>query len=888
MKKFLMIVIILIPIIVTFALNATGRFISLITPDNPTGIEIRTSLNEVVGKEDIVRVDITDIKQFIMVDILPLMTKEDGINDPEKEENNIGDIELERQGVTNKYYVIPKKVGIVKIILSAMANVNVRRAVTFLVTSDSIETLSIYNYFGQDMNPSEYYIASESQQLYCDIFPIEALSNNMVNWKVSNGTAVHITPNGYLTIKGRGLSEIRLMVKDKNANLVTRNIIIDTSTAVATQKNVCVKTGSANVTYINDNFALDPENSITVKTGERTFTITRTDPITLQEETALITVEEVEEDEWGFSDKPEILYTNNGPHFLKAVNLLTGQIDDRIEFEIGDHNVASFVEETGALVPLKAGLLEVTASYKGVKKHLSIIIREKVPSFELELGTENAKLGIQLTRKWGNFWFDEQGNLTNKFDFGLYNKQNLFDVEWSSSSPDVISIENIPDSQQIILTFNEEGAGSSSVISADLLVNKRKVPGVRRSFEFKLMDTPDYINVYNFEEIKTIAFDEEYNVCMQTNIIASDMLVMNIGVSFYGNGFLYDSSLIPHIPNCTGAITIFREEWQWARYGIPKEEGKTYTDTQDVEKDLKFEEISMRNCVSIDDAPNRADCIAIVAVWKSKIEFKYVQVKNADRGIEVVWCKYVSFEGCILGDNSTYSVFCVYPEFPHGVFANERAQLHFKNNVLKHSDGPGVAFSYGNTISPECLEMGYMPEVMVEGFLDIYNWHTQDSFERMFSKIVVQSLLAYTEATQEAVNVIDRLMVQAFKQYFGNVALSNLYYWKDNKKYVSVGMMALGALFRPEADKITCNDPRLIVMDVPMEDANGVPLSTTVSALKSLLRSFMNLEKVTYSSVLVCYDFQGGKEPAIRPGDPVPQDYELYARLTGQSVNLYN
>lgn len=888
MKKFLLIVIILIPIIVTVALNATGRFISMITPDNPTDIEIRSSLNQVIEKDDIIRVDIKDTNEFIMVDILPLMTKEDGINEPEKEENNVGDVDLVRQEGTNKYFVIPKKVGIVKIILSAIANVNVRRAVTFNVTSDSIESLTIYNSYGSDIQESDNYKVDHSQQLYFDIFPIEALSNNMVTWKVSNGTAVDITPNGYLTIKEKGLSVIRVMAKDRNANLITKDIIVDTTQAVVKQKVGYVEEGLRSNEYVNENFALDPENSSTILIGENVYSVTYVDPVSQEEFTDTIKIEEVSEEDWDFSDRPEILYTNNGPHFLKAVNLLSQDYEEKVTFSLDDPTMADYEKETGALVPVKAGELTITAKYKNIEKSLRVNIREKVSSFELMLGSEDAKLGIQLTRKWGNYWFDEEGELTNKYNFGLYNKDNLFDVVWSSSNPDVVSLENVEGTQDIILTFSEEGAGLSSVISADLVVNNRKVPGRRKSFEFKMMETPDYVNVYVFSEMQELAFDEIYNACLQSDIIATQILSMNVGISIFGNGFLFDGSQISSIPLGGGAISIFRESYQWGRYGISQVEGKTYTDTQNVEKDLTFEELRMRNAVSIEEAPDRGGCFVIIAPWKGKLSFKYMQVKNAERGIEVVWAKDASFEGCILGDNNTYSVFAVYPEFPHSVFGNERAKLSFKNNVIKHSDGPGVAFSYGNSINAESLAMGYMPDVMVEGFLDIYNWHTQDSFERMFSKIVVQSLLTYTSATQEAVNIIDRMMVQAFKDYFGNPALDNIYYWKDNKKYVSVGMMALGAIFRPEVEQIFCNDPRLTVLEVPMEDENGVPLSSTVSALKTLLKSFMDLDKVTYSSALVCYDFQGGKEPAVKPGDPVPQDYELYARLTGQSVNLYN
>ena len=57
MKKFLIGVIFLIPIVVVIALSATGAIISLTTPVNPADIVIRNSDNEEVNRNTIIKVD---------------------------------------------------------------------------------------------------------------------------------------------------------------------------------------------------------------------------------------------------------------------------------------------------------------------------------------------------------------------------------------------------------------------------------------------------------------------------------------------------------------------------------------------------------------------------------------------------------------------------------------------------------------------------------------------------------------------------------------------------------------------------------------------------------------------------------------------------------------
>ena len=79
MKKFLVGVIFIIPIVVVIALSATGAIISLTTPVNPSEMIIRNSDNEELDKSAIVKIDSKNYEEFIMIDVLPSITQDKSV-----------------------------------------------------------------------------------------------------------------------------------------------------------------------------------------------------------------------------------------------------------------------------------------------------------------------------------------------------------------------------------------------------------------------------------------------------------------------------------------------------------------------------------------------------------------------------------------------------------------------------------------------------------------------------------------------------------------------------------------------------------------------------------------------------------------------------------------
>ena len=79
MKKFLVGVIFLIPIVVVIALSATGAIISLTTPVNPEEIVIKDSDNVEIEKNAIIKIDSRNYDEFIIIDVLPQITQDKSI-----------------------------------------------------------------------------------------------------------------------------------------------------------------------------------------------------------------------------------------------------------------------------------------------------------------------------------------------------------------------------------------------------------------------------------------------------------------------------------------------------------------------------------------------------------------------------------------------------------------------------------------------------------------------------------------------------------------------------------------------------------------------------------------------------------------------------------------
>ena len=896
MKKFLIGVIFIIPIVVVIALSVTGSIISLTTPVNPTEIVIKNSDNVEIARDEVIKIDSRNFDEFIIIDVLPSITQDKTIEFEVVEDAGDGQIELEQMGASNRYSIIPKKVGYTKLVINPKANVNVRKEVNFYVSSDSIENISIYNDKGEDAG--DYCEITENTKFYVDIYPIEAVRDNNVQWTSSNPSVAKVSQNGLVSIEGIGLSRIMVIAVDKDGNTVSDYVDVNTGDALVKSTQVYVAE-AVDSDWILANVVLNATIAEVEDNGDGTFTVSITeDDITT---TIIVTTLVVEEEEWDIVDLPSIMYTRKGGYVVHARKLINGEELSDVVVECLNPEVLEYVKETDTLVPVAPGTATIKFTRGGEVKEKVVTIRENPIAFELELGAADQKLGIQLTRTWGLYWLDENNNFTTQYRFGLTDKRNTFDVEWSVNNADWADLTRVENSQDVIINFKEGAKGQSVVITATLKVDNILQERVKRSFTFNFRPQKNSVNIYTFEQAKWLNAHKFYNYVLQSDIKATERLD-NITGSVYGNGFKWDASEAVNLDYNDGAIEYDFEDFVYrSREAAYKANYEQFV--QEGNDSMNFEDIIVFNANSLDEVGNRGSGIRSNSLWSEKrskfddfpkdlpVNFRFVQVYNTLYGIEIGYHYNTLVEGCILGDNVDSSCFIYFYNENDRRFPETPNEIIFRNNVFKISQGPSILnASVADGVENINSHVNSAPNMRFEGFNDFYNWQTRDQFYGSVSGMIGKYVKTFIPSDSALGGAIDALLLPILNDVLEDVsegdAVQDLYYKYAGEQYVSFGYMGLGALFQVDSDCIVVESPGLMKTDLPFRDSEGNPVGK-MQRLETLIKSMhkdiglTHVDTLCNPSIIVCTNFAGG-EPEIQPGDPIPNSKELYEKLRGE------
>ncbi|MBO7178474.1 MAG: hypothetical protein J6V69_05175, partial [Clostridia bacterium] len=490
--------------------------------------------------------------------------------------------------------------------------------------------------------------------------------------------------------------------------------------------------------------------------------------------------------------------------------------------------------------------------------------------------------------------------LTTEFKFGLADKSNTFDVEWSVNDPAYASITRVDDSQDIIINFSENAQGNSVVITATLKINNLLQERVKRSFTFNIREQKNSVNVYSYEQAMWVNAYRFQNIVLQSDIVATGRLD-NISGSVYGNGFKWDASGAMDINDDDGAIEFdFEDMVGVSRQPEHAEKYKTFL--EEGNDCINFEDIIIFNAKTLEEAEWRGSGVRSTSLWKEKreqfddfpedlpINCRYLQIYNAHRGIEIGYHYNVLIEGCILGDNFDDSIFAYYYNENERRFPEKGNKLTIRNNVFKISRGPSIMFASMPTDFDKLdSNSNIAPDVTFEGFNDFYNWQRKDEFYGNISKMIAGYVGMFVESGSALGNAINSLLLPILDKVLKDVSkgdsVQDLYYKYAGEEYVSFGAMGLGALFYFDPSHIKIESEGLMLTDLPFRDNNGKPigqmqyLEDTMVGLHDTI-NLPNATTICNTSTIVCTDFSKG-EPEIKPGDPIPNSKELYDKLRG-------
>ncbi len=913
MKKFLIGVIFIIPIVVVIALSATGAIIGITTPVNPESIVLKDSNNVEIDRNAIIKIDSKNFDEFIIIDVLPSITQDKTVTFERVEEVGDGEVLLEQIGESNRYAITPIKIGATKFIVRAKANANIFQEITFYVSSDSVETISIYDETG--LSCGDNMDLTKATRLFVDIYPIDAIKDNNIEWSVLPSGVVDVTQNGNVSILSHGVARITVKALDKDGNVVSDFLDVDTTNAVITTDTIYVEE-EVNVDWILENVVLQSGAEV-VANGGGVFTVS------YDGQEYVVTTSIVEKGSWDIDALPNTMYTRNGAYTINIKDLLTNEYLENFEVELTNEEVLSYDAELGVIVPIAPGTCLVKVEYNGVTKEQEVTVRDNPIAFELELGTADEKLGIQMTRKWGNYWLTDNNQLVREYRFGLANKDNTFDVVWSVSNPEAVEIINIEDSQDIILKFNEKAEGESITVTAKLKINNYLSERVKRSFTFNMLEEANSVNVYSFEQAVWV-HNYKFTHTVLQNAINATYRLTRYTASIYGNGFVWDATAIlsTDLDEGAGVIEYDFEDFVWdSRNAAYKEryelllaefdEGGKHQNVTEIPDgatflnlEITFEDMVIINTEKLDDAYMRGCAIKVNGLWKEyRDQFKdfpfdipvnclYIQAYNGHRAINLA-CPYnVLIEGCILGDVKEMCIFSYYFNDSERRF-EQSPDITFRNNVFKISNGPSMMFSnVSGDLSTASSYVNFAPHITFTGVNDFYNWKTKEEFGESIITLI-NSYIGMAIGQNAALgNAIDSLLKPALtkivKEIVNGDAITPLYYNYAGEQYVSFGMLGLGTLFYFDENNVDVETEGLMVTDLPFTNKDGKPVGSNLQALETFLNKNHSmigldcLDTFCNPSTIVCTNFADG-DPEIQPGDPIPNSLELYQKLRGES-----
>jgi len=468
MKKFMIAILLLIPLIVLLTISVSGAIISA-----EVSIDIETMQlmhnGEVV---DVVDIKLEDYKATnkpyqLMVYYLPTTAQNNSMkwtsSDPAVATvNTDGVVRFQRGG---------------KVIITATSNSNTQKTAscTFFVMGDVVDslTLTAYNTNEKNITIKRY----ETLPLSTAIDPVSALGDNYIRFSSSNESILTVDSNGIVKAVGIGTAEISATAQGKKGNAVTTKITIKVE-----DENLCkaqVVYTSANTYNFADNLSSEGEGAtlIAEKTAYFTGNI-----LNLGEEnevlvevrnyglTEFVIVKKVEEHQLAFDTYGLEMYKwesdiyvnkDSGNTFLEVIATDGSSLqDETINWSSSNTDVLTI--QKGRIFGHNIGVAVVTASIDGyVNATIEINVVANVDYFILDLSNEEDEVGLASERVFGAYTYMD-GVVTNTLPIVIkatYPTDAKGVYTYYSSNNDYATV-----SQDGIVTFKEESIGKEVTI----------------------------------------------------------------------------------------------------------------------------------------------------------------------------------------------------------------------------------------------------------------------------------------------------------------------------------------------------------------------------------------------------------------------------------------
>ena len=918
MKKVILCLLLLIPILVVLTIQASGKLIASALVDIPAESMVIKHAGEVLESGEIYLEEYkdTDKKYTVFCEFFPGIATDEILWESSNPRVATVTPDPDREDAANIKFI---DYGSVDITCVSKKNSSISARATLYVGGLIPGYMSIGNYADDEI--TELILPRYAVKgLVANVKPARSVKEEKVYWTIADESVASVDQNGIITAKKHGETTVTATVSAKGTSVSAEVTVRVEGDALSREAFVYASGSSVNLALYKTSGEVTVEGGeevdlsaiaefsareVTFRKGEETQTVY---VVRVPAQKALV-IENYHVLKEGALSGFVALGTSN----IRLSALATDGSDPEVSWQSSDEDVIVF--RGNRLYAVGSGQAEIYPAAEGyAAQHITLNVTSPVEDFRLAETSFRDEVGLLQERVFGNTTYKD-GQYTNTYTFKIASTYplgaSLSAFSFESGDTSVATVD-----QNGVISFASDVEGKEVEIIA-IAYNQQGMP-VRRTYTFHLVngvnigvDIPEQHfdasagekpNFTPYTELQAVASNRE----VKAIVLHSDVYflplaegghaVKNLSASIYGNGKKLDGQYLISSNEERDKLLL----WDFETYlDMPealevKIINLNMQATQPTSDDAQkaFEELSAKGGGSIGvlGAYPKASNHFSLYVKGCLFQYAYGHTNTAIGDVE--------YDGCIFRNNSASAI--VLQQSSYGV-----ANATVKNCI------------FSNTIAPVGIACGNFDDVLarfgggkkdlhpqygsfnLEGTNYIYNWKRLGD--------VQMSLLPRGLESDDANLLVDQVNAKLgtiIKEAFDMSDLENLYVedvdafnaltkqidqmeYLEKHSYLNFSFLMIGLwdnmnpifnpeTFTPEGLNVNYDPANYMAVRVNAEAAPSVSSLLGVAKLLNIDVA----ENETYH--IVCRDQKGNFN--TQPGETYTIGPEVYARLRGETT----
>lgn len=927
MKKILIAILLLVPLLIIFTLNVSSTIVSA---------QIEYGVEHLVLKHLGENVDyvVIDLEEYVKTNkqylLFPEFTPSNASNkEIEWSVSDASMAQIHKSGNGCAVSFIKGRYGTVDVIATSKSDTSKSAVCSFYITGKVIGRIDFYDYNTLDEIDSLTIKLNESTCIEARPQPFAAMKDKKIVWSSSDESVVKVNQNGAMKGVGQGKATITASITDEGGTVTNRLSVTVSGKSMSSESTIYTTSRSYDISSLLSNEKIkitSVENGtwedlvVTIDEKADHAFVTLTDS-NIEERVKICLVERNSLVIDYLYDYERTIWQNRhfvplGTEYFAISASCPFTKAENIVWTSDNPSVATVVN--GRIAGLKEGFAVLTASAEGFEPvSVEVVITPKIGDVRLELDELGDVAGLNEERVFGLYTCSYDGKeftvsdslqmrISYVYPVEIMQSENVYDYFYfESSANDLISI-----GENGYITFSREAIGKEIEVTVRARFSENNasdsyvfkvVEGINIGYDVprvhydKTVNTemPNFYPAFEYEYLmNTYTDDFDRNgvmgaIVFQNNLYAPTPDVMGwwiqINRPIYGNGYTIDSQL----SNTQYDSRIFGSGLNYERlvkyFGNHSElvvENlfiQAYSPVSD-ESDEAFKELKERGGIPFRQSDSDDPDIEI------GITFRYCMFRYAYSHVNVAGGP-VTFDGCIFSNSAG-------PAILHQSSRYRPSKVVIRNCIFSNTIAPIYLSSTGDPTSEDLNLNELYIDLRLEGENYVYNWKHLD-------EVSLDIFPQYDNAMLNSlISALNNKIAELFKLVTKDPKNSALIYHGVSDDYMNFGFVAVGVW---RDSKIAANP------DVP-ESEYGVTTSAYIYDENYYTMNYLNMDKiadfVNNNLVLkpICdaykVDFDKNKSYIIstvgkkgvyntKPGDTYQLNKETKDKLHGVGVSGY-